>query len=362
MAEFTRDFLATLTGTGNGSGTRNDASLRSTRLPHRRARRAHGCGTFGERCGCVEGRQQASATIDGRDGRQSLVEQLPRSDDASTLVERALEAIREYGVGSGSVRTIAGTMSLHVELERRLAAFKGTEAAVVFQSGFAANAGTVAVHPDKGRRGRLRRAEPREHHRRLPPEPRDNQGLPAQGRRRGAARSSEDLPSGQRTLVDHRRRVQHGRRPGRIAGAGVARRRARRDHDGGRRACERGVRAETGAARSITSVCTVGSTFRSARCRKPIGALGGYVAGSQIAHRVPAPSRPAVPVLDVASAIRRCDLPRGARRPGTGARASSSACGRTRGSSRPVWRRSASTPGRAKARSPPSLRVRASSR
>jgi glycine C-acetyltransferase len=59
--------------------------------------------------------------------------------------ERAIEATRRFGVGSGSVRTIAGTMSLHVELERRLADFKKTEAAVVFQSGFVANAGTVAA-------------------------------------------------------------------------------------------------------------------------------------------------------------------------------------------------------------------------
>jgi glycine C-acetyltransferase len=60
------------------------------------------------------------------------------------LRERALEATRTLGVGSGSVRTIAGTMSIHLELERRLADFKRTEATVVFQSGFAANAGTVS--------------------------------------------------------------------------------------------------------------------------------------------------------------------------------------------------------------------------
>ena len=61
------------------------------------------------------------------------------------LRERALEALQQFGVGSGSVRTIAGTMALHMELERRLAAFKKTEAAVVFQSGFTANAGTVSA-------------------------------------------------------------------------------------------------------------------------------------------------------------------------------------------------------------------------
>ncbi len=61
------------------------------------------------------------------------------------LRERALEATRKYGVGTGSVRTIAGTMDLHMELERKLAEFKKTEAVVVFQSGFAANAGTVSA-------------------------------------------------------------------------------------------------------------------------------------------------------------------------------------------------------------------------
>jgi len=60
------------------------------------------------------------------------------------LRERATEAVRTLGVGTGSVRTIAGTMEIHMELERRLAVFKKTEAAVVFQSGFTANAGTVS--------------------------------------------------------------------------------------------------------------------------------------------------------------------------------------------------------------------------
>jgi glycine C-acetyltransferase len=61
------------------------------------------------------------------------------------LVEAAIEATRKYGAGSGAVRTIAGTMSIHLELERRIAAFKNVEACVVFQSGFAANAGTVSA-------------------------------------------------------------------------------------------------------------------------------------------------------------------------------------------------------------------------
>ena len=60
------------------------------------------------------------------------------------LREAALEATRKYGVGSGAVRTIAGTMKMHMELEERIARFKGVEACVVFQSGFTANAGTVS--------------------------------------------------------------------------------------------------------------------------------------------------------------------------------------------------------------------------
>src|SRR5438128_1491047 len=61
------------------------------------------------------------------------------------LREAALEATRKYGVGSGAVRTIAGTMKIHMELEEKIAHFKNVEACVVFQSGFAANAGTVSA-------------------------------------------------------------------------------------------------------------------------------------------------------------------------------------------------------------------------
>ncbi len=60
------------------------------------------------------------------------------------LIEAAIAATRKYGAGSGAVRTISGTMDLHMKLERRIAKFKGVEACVVFQSGFTANAGTVS--------------------------------------------------------------------------------------------------------------------------------------------------------------------------------------------------------------------------
>jgi len=61
------------------------------------------------------------------------------------LREAALAATKKYGVGSGAVRTVSGTMSIHMELEEKIARFKKTEACVVFQSGFAANAGTVSA-------------------------------------------------------------------------------------------------------------------------------------------------------------------------------------------------------------------------
>jgi len=61
------------------------------------------------------------------------------------LIEAAIAATRKFGVGPGAVRTIAGTMRMHMELEEKIARFKNVEACVVFQSGFTANAGTVSA-------------------------------------------------------------------------------------------------------------------------------------------------------------------------------------------------------------------------
>jgi glycine C-acetyltransferase len=93
----------------------------------------------------LEGRQQATSRFDGRSVVNLSSNNYLGLTTHPKLVERALAATKELGVGSGSVRTIAGTMSIHMELERRLAAFKKVEAVVVFQSGFAANAGTVSA-------------------------------------------------------------------------------------------------------------------------------------------------------------------------------------------------------------------------
>ncbi len=66
------------------------------------------------------------------------------------IVRAAKKALDQYGVGPGAVRTIAGTMDLHVELDRRLAAFKGVRSAITFQSGFTANLGTIPALVGRG--------------------------------------------------------------------------------------------------------------------------------------------------------------------------------------------------------------------
>jgi glycine C-acetyltransferase len=93
----------------------------------------------------LEDRQQATTHFDGRSVVNLSSNNYLGLTTHPKLIEKAIKAITDFGVGSGSVRSIAGTMSIHMELERRLASFKKTEAVVVFQSGFAANAGTVAA-------------------------------------------------------------------------------------------------------------------------------------------------------------------------------------------------------------------------
>jgi len=93
----------------------------------------------------LDGEQAHTARFDGRDVINLSSNNYLGLTTHPALREAAIRAVRDLGAGSGSVRTIAGTMELHMELERRIAAFKHTEAAVVFQSGFAANAGTVAA-------------------------------------------------------------------------------------------------------------------------------------------------------------------------------------------------------------------------
>jgi glycine C-acetyltransferase len=93
----------------------------------------------------LEGEQHARARFDGKDVINLASNNYLGLAAHPKLKEAAEKAAAEFGAGSGAVRTIAGTMTLHRELERRFAAFKGAEASLMFQSGFTANSGTVAA-------------------------------------------------------------------------------------------------------------------------------------------------------------------------------------------------------------------------
>ncbi len=91
----------------------------------------------------IESPQGAWIVVDGKKVLNMCSNNYLGFADDPELKEAAKKAIDEYGVGPAAVRTIAGTMKLHVELERRLAEFKGAEAAILYQSGFNANLGTI---------------------------------------------------------------------------------------------------------------------------------------------------------------------------------------------------------------------------
>src|SRR5579884_1443622 len=93
----------------------------------------------------LEGEQLPVARFDGRQVINLSSNNYLGLNTHPKLRHCALDAIQKYGVGSGAVRTIAGTMKIHMELEEKIARFKNVEACVVFQSGFAANAGTVSA-------------------------------------------------------------------------------------------------------------------------------------------------------------------------------------------------------------------------
>src|SRR5467141_4015944 len=93
----------------------------------------------------LEGEQRPVAHFDGKDVINLSSNNYLGLTTHKALRRAAIDAIRTHGVGAGAVRTIAGTMDLHMALEEQIARFKNTEACVVFQSGFTANAGTVAA-------------------------------------------------------------------------------------------------------------------------------------------------------------------------------------------------------------------------
>jgi glycine C-acetyltransferase len=165
----------------------------------------------------LDDEQKAHASFDGRSVVNLSSNNYLGLTTHPRLRERAIDAIGRCGVGSGSVRTIAGTMQIHIQLERKLAEFKRTEAAVVFQSGFTANAGTVSSLLDRDAvivsdelnhasiidGARLSRATIKVFpHRDVA----------------AARRILKEIPRGTRTLIITDG-VQHGWRPGRGSGA-----------------------------------------------------------------------------------------------------------------------------------------------
>src|SRR6266446_8672981 len=93
----------------------------------------------------LETEQKATVVIDGHEVITLSSNNYLGLTVNARLKELAIQAIERYGVGSGSVRTIAGTMSMHNELEEKLARFKHTEASLTFQSGYATNLGVISA-------------------------------------------------------------------------------------------------------------------------------------------------------------------------------------------------------------------------
>ena len=93
----------------------------------------------------LDDEQAAVCTFDGRKVINLASNNYLGLTTHPKLREAAIAATKKYGVGSGAVRTIAGTMKIHMELEEKIARFKNVQACVVFQSGFTANAGTVSA-------------------------------------------------------------------------------------------------------------------------------------------------------------------------------------------------------------------------
>lgn len=91
----------------------------------------------------LQGPSQPWCTVDGKKVLMFCSNNYLNFSNHPKLKEAAIKAVQTHGAGSGSVRPIAGNMDLHVELERRLAKFKHADASLVYQTGFAANAGLI---------------------------------------------------------------------------------------------------------------------------------------------------------------------------------------------------------------------------
>ena len=98
----------------------------------------------------LQGPSTPKAKMDGKEVIMLCSNNYLNLSNHPKLKEAALKAIKTHGVGSGSVRAIAGTMDLHLELERRLAKFKGAEAALTYSAGFTTNEGLIPQLVDQG--------------------------------------------------------------------------------------------------------------------------------------------------------------------------------------------------------------------
>ena len=98
----------------------------------------------------IEGPQGPRVKIDGKDIVLLCSNNYLGLADHPRLKEAAIKAIERYGVGSGASRLVSGTMKLHEELEERIARFKGTEAALVFNSGYTANTSVMPALVGRG--------------------------------------------------------------------------------------------------------------------------------------------------------------------------------------------------------------------
>jgi len=98
----------------------------------------------------LEGPSTPRCVVDGKKVLMLCSNNYLSLSNHPALKKAAIDAVRTHGAGSGSVRPIAGNMDLHMELERRLARFKGAEGSLVYQTGFAANAGLIPQLADAG--------------------------------------------------------------------------------------------------------------------------------------------------------------------------------------------------------------------
>ena len=307
---------------------------RSARLPDDRARRRSRRRASTARSASSTTSSRRRATFDGRDGRQPLVEQLPRPDDAS-----AAARARARGDPAARRRLRLGPHDRRHDGDPH-----------------GARAPARGVQADRGGRRLPERLHRQRRHGLRRSSRKDdvvisdelNHASIIDGCRLSratikvfphkdvdAARSIlRTLPAAPAQAAHHRRRVQHGRRPRPAAGAVRAGRGVRLHHDGGRCARERRVRAERARHRSTTSACTAASTSRSARCRRRSARWAGT---SPAAARSSTSSTTARGRSCSRRRIRRRSPPRASRRSTccSRSRRSSTGSGTTRGSSRP---------------------------